>query len=160
MRCEQARQALADARYGGEGRSAELDAHLAGCAECRALQAREGALDRWLALDEPAAAGPQFDARFFAALAREKTRTRRRRALRFAWVLVPAAAAAAGALIWWQRAPAVPAELPPDELALALDLELVEEIEVVEKLEELEAYEVLSQVDEAELERILQEEAP
>lgn len=160
MRCDQAREAIADARYGG-GPSPELQAHLAECDACRALHARHGALDRWLALDEPAAASPGFDARFFAALDREKSRTRRRRALRLAWLVVPAAAAAAAvALLWWQRPGAAPSELPPDELALAVDLEMVEDIEVVSKLDELEAYDVLSQIDEDELERILQEESP
>jgi predicted anti-sigma-YlaC factor YlaD len=159
MRCDQARDALAHARHSG-GPDRELHAHLAQCDACRALQAREGALDRWLALDEPARASAGFDARFFAKLAEERARARRRRTLRVAWLLVPAAAAAAGVMMWLQRPAPVPAELPADEIALAMDLELVEELEVVTQLDELEAYDVLGQVDEEELERLLAEEAP
>jgi predicted anti-sigma-YlaC factor YlaD len=157
MRCDAAREALAHARYLG-GPDPELQAHLAECPECRAAHAREGALDRALALDEPAAAGPGFDTRFFAKLAQEQARARKRRRLRFAWLLVPAAAAAAAALLWIGRTPPAPAQLPADELALAMDLELVEDIDVVSRLDELEAYELLGEVDEQELARLLAEE--
>jgi predicted anti-sigma-YlaC factor YlaD len=161
MRCEQARQALADARYEGE-RSPELHAHVAECPACAALEKREATLDRWLALSEPSSAGPGFDTRFFARLAADKARARRRRLARFAWPLLPLAAAAA---FMFLRAPArlhaplgPTAEVPPPaDLGLAMELDLVEQMDVVGKLDEIEAYEVLSQVDDHELERIAQE---
>ena len=73
MCCEQARRALQETRYGGEV-TPELRAHLAACSACRAVQAREDALDRMLALDEPAAPRPGFDTAFFARLQAEKAR--------------------------------------------------------------------------------------
>jgi anti-sigma factor RsiW len=160
MRCEQAR-ALLEARYELE-RSAELTAHLAECRECAALDAREGALDHWLGLSEAAVARPGFDTRFFARLELERSHTRRRRQPRWVWALVPVAAAAA-ALLWLRPLPAtrvasaLPVEAAPDDVALAVDLELVQQLEVAGKLEEVEAYDVLSELDEGELERMAQE---
>jgi hypothetical protein len=161
MRCEEARLAIADARYAG-GPAPELQAHLAQCAQCRALLGREDALDRWLALEPPAAAGPEFDARFFARLAQEKRGTSRGRVLRAGWLLAPLAAAAAAVL--WLRTPApqpaesAQGELSADELELAMDLELVQDLPVVAQLDELEAYELLNEVEPDELEQILAEE--
>jgi anti-sigma factor RsiW len=160
MRCEQAR-ALLEARYELE-RSAELTAHLAECRECAALDAHDGALDSWLALSEAVVTRPGFDTRFFARLEQEKSRARQRRWLRWAWALVPAAAAAA-ALLWLRPVPApgvagaLPVEVAPDDVALAVDLELVEQLEVAGKLDEVEAYDVLSELDDGELERMAQE---
>jgi predicted anti-sigma-YlaC factor YlaD len=175
MRCEQARQTLIDTRYGGENTGAgvdpdsaipesspELRAHLAQCEACRALQAHEAALDRWLALDEPAAAGPGFDTRFFARLRAEKARTRRRRVLHLAWALVPLAAGAAFVFLrptHTAQTPASPAsQVPTDDLGLAMELDLVQDMELARKLDDVEAYEVLSQVDERDLERLTQED--
>ena len=160
MRCEQARQALIDDRYGAES-SPELSAHLSQCEACRALQGREVALDRWLALDEPEVARPGFDTRFFARLQAEKTRTRRRRWARLGWALLPLAAGAAVVLLrpaYLSHSPvSVETPVPADDLRLAMELDLVENIEVAQKLDEVEAYDVISQLDEGELERIVQE---
>ena len=48
-------------------------------------------------------------------------------------------------------------EVPPDDLALAMDLELVEDLDVVQKLDEVEDYDVLSQLDADEIERLARE---
>jgi predicted anti-sigma-YlaC factor YlaD len=162
MQCEQARQALSETRYATE-RPPELEAHLATCEACSSLFARELALDRFLALDEPAAVRPGFDTRFFARLGAEKQRASSRRRMRWLWALVPAAAGAAFVLLRPIPTPisGTPAstgiEVAPGDLPLAMELDLIENVEVVKKLDEVEAYEVLSQLDEGELERLAQE---
>jgi hypothetical protein len=175
MHCERARELLSEAGYAADGATTELRAHLAQCAACRALQTRHAALDRVLALDEPATPCPGFDTRFFARLEQEQATTRRGRARRrFVWALVPLCAAAAVALLLTPRpasapghvprdgqhpdvAPAPTAQIEPDDLSLAMDLELVEDIDVVQQLDELEDFDVLSAVDADELERIAKE---
>jgi predicted anti-sigma-YlaC factor YlaD len=160
MRCEQAQEALIDARYDAES-SSELAAHLGECATCRAFQAREIALDGVLALDEPAVVRPGFDTRFFARLDAEKARARRKRFTRFYWALVPLAAGAVLVLLRPAQVPHAPdsamAKVPAGDLGLAMELDLVENIAVVQKLDEVEAYDLLDQLDEGELERIAQE---
>jgi predicted anti-sigma-YlaC factor YlaD len=161
MRCEQAQQALVDARYGAES-SPELSAHLGECAECRAYRAREAVLDSILSLDEPAVVRPGFDTRFFSRLEAEKGRSRRKRFARFYWALLPLAA---GAVIVFLRPAQVPhvsgsalVKVPANDLGLAVELDLVENLAVVQKLDEVEAYDLLRQLDEGELEQIAQEE--
>jgi predicted anti-sigma-YlaC factor YlaD len=176
MHCERARELMSEASYDAAGAEPELRAHLAQCAACRAVHAQHAALDRVLALDEPAVARPGFDTRFFARLEQEKAGLQRARARRrFVWALLPLCAGAAAALLVTPRpAPvATPApqsvqpdalsastpapEIEPDDLSLAMDLELVEDIDVVQKLDELEDFDVLSQVDADELERMAKE---
>jgi hypothetical protein len=164
MRCEQAAEALDDARY-GELRSPELLAHLAKCVDCRELEQRSLALDRMLALDRPADVGLGFDTRFFARLADEKARARRTRWSRWSWALVPVAAGLALALVQatapTHLAPNLPAQstvLPPSDLDLAMNLELTEDLDVVEKLDEVQDYDLLSQIDDQDLQRIIEEE--
>ena len=171
MRCEQAQRALSDARYATPAAGADdagsepvdrdaLTAHLATCSACRALQAQHVGLDQLLALAPASEPSPDFDARFFARLAQERTRSRRRKQIGIAAALLPIAAALAIAVL--RDRPSMPepmilAELPASDVDLALDLDLVEELDVVEHLDEIEAYELLGDVDEAELERILEE---
>ena len=174
MLCERARELLSEARYAADGGAPELRAHIAGCAACRALQDGQVALDRALALDEPAMPRPGFDTRFFARLGEEKTRMQRGRARRrLIWALLPLCAGAAAVLLFTPRpAPLprpAPAPLPeppvaqaataiePDDLSLAMDLELVEDIDVVQQLDQLEDYDVLSAVDADEIERLAKE---
>jgi len=158
VRCEDARAVMAGERYAEP--SAELQAHLAGCAECRAVHARHAALDRVLALDESAPVSADFDARFFARLEQEKRRkpAAPRRLRRWLFIAAPVLAAAAAIALLLRPHEEPRAELPPDDVALAMDLELVEDIDVVQRLDELEAYEVLGQLDEAELERLAEPE--
>jgi hypothetical protein len=159
MDCEQARIALEESRIAG-GRSAELDAHLASCAACRAFAARAAALDAKLSGIAPPVLSPDFDARFFARLSSEKTaekaRARRRHSSHVAWLLLPMAAAG---LLWLRPARMEPpiANQPSEELKLVAELDLVRDMEVVAKLDEIEAYDVLSEVDESELTQLAQE---
>jgi hypothetical protein len=155
MDCEQARIALEESGIAG-GRSAELDAHLASCAACRAFATRAAALDAKLLGIAPPVLSPDFDARFFARLATEKARTRRRHGSHVAWLLLPMAAAG---LLWLRPARIEPqiASQPSEELKLVAELDLVRDMEVVAKLDEIEAYDVLSEVDESELTRLAQE---
>ena len=164
MRCEDAREQLSEARYGG-AQPAALEEHLAGCSECRAAQAAQLALDGWLANDESAVARPGFDTAFFARLEQERAEAQRRRWTRLGFLLLPVAAAVA-LVVLRQAAPdapapeaALPPELAREDLELAVDLELVEDLEVVQHIDELEAFDTLADVDEDELEALL-ENAP
>jgi hypothetical protein len=101
-----------------------------------------------------------FDARFFARLDAEKTRTRRRRRFAIGAALLPIAAALALVVLHQRESapqPLILAQLPAGDVDFALDLDLVEDLDVVEHMDEIEAYEVLGDVDDAELDRILQE---
>src|SRR3954462_12009304 len=101
MHCERARELLSAAGYAADGEMPELRAHLAECAACRAVQADHAALDRVLALDEPAVPRSGFDTRFFARLEQEKASQQRGRSRRrFIWALLPVGAAAAAALLF------------------------------------------------------------
>jgi hypothetical protein len=186
MQCERARELLSEARYAQDGDAPELRAHVAECAACRAFRDSQAALDRVLALDQPAVPRPGFDTRFFAQLEQEKARVQRGRARRrFVWTLVPLCAGAAAVLLFTPRPASLPAGVPvpvvpaqpqvaepagtqpeavpgpaniePGDLALAMDLDLVEDIDVVQKLDELEDYEVLNAVGADELERLARE---
>ena len=155
MRCEEAQQALSDARYDGGKLAADVRAHVTGCSACAQAERAQRALERVLASAEPAVVGPGFDTRFFAKLEHERMRARRKRWIAIGAALVPIAAAAALMLM---RAPEPKiAAVPVDDVELALDLELVEDIAVVEHLDEIEAYEELGELDPAELERALKE---
>jgi hypothetical protein len=156
MRCEDARQAVQDARY-GEPPSPDAALHVAGCAACAEFVQRAAALDSELARAQTESASAGFDARFFARLEHEKRGGKGRRYARAGWAILPLAAAFA--LLVSRHAPerAALASTPKQELSLAIDLELIRNIEVVSKLDELEAYDVLSELDEAELARVAQE---
>ncbi|MDD9932870.1 MAG: hypothetical protein OXT09_04665 [Myxococcales bacterium] len=178
MRCEDARAALDTSRYGDTDRAGEpgakpaveqARAHVEGCTECEAFAERAAALDRMLALDEPQPPGPGFDTRFFARLEEERQSRKRRGLWRWTWALVPAGVAAAVALVGLPaRAPtptdgaaqgehAVLAEIPPEDMALVMELELLEDLPVLERLEEVEAFELLETIEAEELEAILGE---
>ncbi len=104
-------------------------AHLAGCAECRAAEARlRGALLALAALPPPPQPSPAFEQRFYARLAREKAEHRGWLArLRWRWVLPAAAACTAAAL-----AVGVDLRQRRELEAAARHLELFESYEAVE----------------------------
>jgi len=163
MRCEEAVEALVDARD-AQPRSAQLLAHLAQCPACRTLEQRALGLAHLLSLDVPAEVPASFDARFFARLADEKGHARRRRVWRLSWALVPVAAGLAFALVQATRLEQTPANetaqtavLPPDDVDLAVDLELAENLDVVQKLDEVEDFDLLNEVDDQDLQRIIDE---
>jgi hypothetical protein len=156
MRCEQVRRALLDARYGEP--APDATAHVTGCSDCAAFAAGEAALDAVLAVSQPAVAPADFDTRFSARLETERTRLRSRKQLRVVWAIVPLAAAFA-LLVSRHAGDAARIESAnKQDVGLAMDLELVRNIDVVSKLDELEAYDVLSELDESELVRIAQED--
>ncbi|HEX7481120.1 MAG TPA: hypothetical protein VF331_25170 [Polyangiales bacterium] len=159
MRCDELRESLLQARYARVEPQADALAHLRECVACRSFADAQTRLDHVLAHGEQVSAGPGFDTRFFAQLAEAKARARRPLRGRLWWTLVPTlAAAAAAAMILWPK----PAQdfVPREDLALATELELVEELPVVQHLDEAEAFEVLAEVDVSELEAVTKETPP
>jgi predicted anti-sigma-YlaC factor YlaD len=154
MRCDEAREALAAARYGGEPVAATVQAHVEACAACRVLSVRAAALETALAADVALEPRPGFDTRMFARL--DELRRRRTRLSR--WVLGAVGLAAMGtAAVLWVRSPGSGGS--PDDLALAADLELVEDLDLLRRFDEVEAFAVLSQLDPADLEALERGEA-
>lgn len=122
-------------------RRAEVEAHLAGCAACRAERdALAGALAALGALPPPPAPSPWFGARLEARLA-EAAPARvgvLARLLAWRWRLaVPAAGLAAAAAV----ALLVVRHQRAEELALAADLELLQDWEAVASLGDVESAE-------------------
>jgi len=122
-------------------RRAEVEAHLHACGACRAERARlAGALALLSALPPPPEPSPLFTTRLAARLAREPAPAAGLLARLFAWrwrLAVPvaglaAAAAVAVLTVRHQRA---------EELALAADLDLLENYEVVASLGDVETEE-------------------
>jgi hypothetical protein len=177
MRCDEAQSEL---KLGGvTGVSAEVNSHVRGCEQCRALMEQHGALNALLALDQPHRPRPGFDTRFFARLKGEHEAARKKRGLwalkMWLWALVPAAAGVALLVARTGREPseqAVPPEaqapaalieaIAEGDLALVMDEDpaLLEDLAVLQRLDELEDLELLDGVDQAELDRIAAEAAP
>jgi len=109
-------------------------AHLAGCAECRAAEARlRAALAALSSLPAPPEPSPAFAQRFYARLAREKAEPRGWLAgIRWRWVLPAAAACAAAAL-----GLGVDLRHRREQERAALHLELFESYEAVEAAADL-----------------------
>lgn len=153
MRCDQAREALSTARYQPGGPDATTRAHVDECAGCREFAARFPTLDHVLEVDVAIEPRPGFDTRFFARLDDVRTPRRTRRPL--AWILGAAGASTVGlavvGLVLLSR-PEAPA--PRDDLALAADLDLVEDLEMLRRLDEVEAFALLSRLDPTELEAL------
>jgi hypothetical protein len=155
MRCDEAREALAAARYGGEPVATAVLAHIEACAACRALSVRAAALETALAADGALEPRPGFDTRMFARL--DEMRLRRARRLP-RWVLGAIGLAAMGtAAVLLVRTPGP--EGSPDDLALAADLELVEDLDLLRRFDEVEAFAVLSQLDADDIEALERGEA-
>ena len=141
---ERARNALPAERL------AEVEAHLEGCAACRAEADRAQALEALLARLPSAEPGAAFDASLAAKLAQESMPGQRRTRRRFGLVAsgIAAVAAAAAALLVFNTPvePVAPDPTTSEELALARDLELFRNLELIELLDvlpELEAIEAL-----------------
>jgi len=153
MTCAERRAALLgylDEELGSAER-AELETHLAGCEACRAALAAERRLSGALAALPPVAPPRDFEARFWARIAREKdgARSARERDAPVGWrerlfsrraaLGLGGAAAAAVALVLALRGPAEP-DVDLQIFANGEDFELLEDpdldlIEVVDKLE-------------------------
>ncbi len=125
-----------------------LESHLAGCLECSDALARQLRLSGALAALPQVAASPQFEARFWARLAREREDRGQGRARRREWftstrlaVALGGAAAVAVSALLLGRAPSDP---DPDWLMVA-DTDSYEilqegELELLDVLEILEAW--------------------
>lgn len=133
-------------------RRAEVEAHLGGCAACRAERDRLAAAIALLGQLPPAPVpSPGFEQRFHARLAAERATARRPLLARLAWRwLAPGlagAAAAAGVVLWTgarHRA-------HDREAFLAQHLELFEDYEAVagaELVEDAEDVQVVAHLDE------------
>ena len=123
----------------------DVRAHLSSCAECRAGAAQEEALDRVLGADPNVEPRPGFDTRFFARL--EQQRARKRVRWLFAGLGLPALAAAAALLLTHRGA-------TQDDLELAMNLDLVEDMEMLRRLDEVEAFAELQDVDVGDIEAV------
>jgi len=148
MRCEAVREALSVARESG-ALDAAARAHMESCSECRAWSISLRGLDRVLAADETVEPGPGFDTRMFARL-----EERRRRGRRWRWALAAAGvpAVAAVAILLFARSDArITAE---EDLELAMNLDMLEDMALLHQLDEVEAYDVLLHVDLAEIESV------
>jgi len=119
-------------------RAAAVAAHVAACAACRAqvetLRRADGALRAIPLRELPPGALAEVLRRADRAPARAPIS--RARLLR--WVAAPAAAAAGIALYLATRPDPLDA-LPPEDLAVAIDLDTVEDLDVIANLEVLEA---------------------
>ena len=168
MKCETARETLALARYEESPHSAVED-HLQSCEACRAFRESSAALDALLDSDETTEPRPGFDTRFFARLEDEKQDLGRSWFVRWfgqlpRWALAGFATSAVTAAVVVLVVPGVQQAGGEggmeSEMALALELELLEDYEVVNRLAEVEAFELLAQVDLAELDAALREGVP
>lgn len=144
MRCEDARRQVQDAWDSREALSELARAHLATCAACRTFAAELEALGAVWAADPTEEPGPGFDTRFFARLAELKARPRRAAWHRWGWLAATlTGGAVATMLVLTLLGPSTP---PIEDVELAMNLELIEELAVLSHLEEVEAFEVLAQL--------------
>ena len=132
--------------------------HLEGCGACEAFVRENQALNALLREDPGSEPRPGFDTKFFARLEAEKTPAWRRALTgRGLWLWGSLATAAALVLVL-TRAPAP--ETPPldeAELALAMNLPLLENYEVLADLTQVEDYALLAEVQADELEALFSE---
>ena len=129
-------------------RQAEVEAHLAGCAGCRAERDLVASAVRMVAaVPAPAAPAPGFEQRFYARLAREKAaRPSRRERLpgsRWRWAAPLAALGAAAAVAVTVGV----AETRSDRLEMARHLDLLENYVVVASLDTVESAEDVEVVE-------------
>lgn len=132
-------------------RRAEVEAHLAGCAECgRQRDTLVRVLSTLAALPPPAPAPPGFEQRFYARLAREAPRRRslleRLGARPLRWLVPATGLAAALAVGIWSRQDRQRADL---EMARHLDLlENYVEVASLDLVETPEDLDVVAHLDE------------
>jgi hypothetical protein len=148
MRCHEVQEAVVAGRYGGGALPADVTDHLAGCAECASFVRQSAALDGLLAADVDLPLRPGFDTRFRALLDEQKGQGR---AAFWRWPRLAAAAlgtalaAVLAVVTLGGRHPTPRGEAPPSDLAVAMNLELLENMEVVARLDEVEVLDLMSQ---------------
>jgi len=134
---------------------ARVDAHLAGCAECRA--AREGFARIVAALAETAPPAPPIHWGAYRAELRERIeRAGAGRGARWAWLGRPVPALVAAALVAalvvaglpGLRGPGAPDPLALDNTILASRLDMIARLDVVQDLDLLEDFNVINELDE------------
>jgi len=129
-----------------EGRRAEVEEHLAACAECRAERERLAAVGRVLsALPAPPEPPPGFEQRFYARLAREKASRPSlvERVLRSPWRwAAPVAGLGAAAAVAFGVT-----QVRHDRLEMARHLDLLENYVVVASLDSVESVEDVEVVE-------------
>lgn len=135
MRCEVAREALTEERYGGVPLDAPARRHIKDCQPCQRFVRHARTLDAWLSRDAAQGAGPDFDARFFAQLSEQRAEHSRRGVRRWVFLLLPVAVGAAIAMIRVPPDPA-PAPLSEDEVRLLRNLELIEKLDATAQIDE------------------------
>ncbi len=161
MRCEEALQAVLDARY--EGKPAPEEAlEVLKRAECSGIRERAARLEQLMAVDDAHRPGPGCDTRFFARLEAERAQARRgSRSRWYAWAAGVGSVAVAAALLVIlnpQFTGRSPANDRPIDVAMLEELELLESMELVEQLDEVEAYELLAAVPAEQLDSLIEEQ--
>lgn len=157
MRCDDVRATLQGNVYEKTQASPEVRTHLEECADCRAYGAQAEELTRLLDLDEDVEPRPGFDTRFFARL--EELKAERDKASWWRrWPVWVAAAslsmsAAAAVVLLGVQPPATPTL--ESDLALAMELEMLEDLDLVRQLDEVEVYAVLAQLEVEDLDAML-----
>lgn len=160
MRCDDVRATLQGNVYEKTQASPEVLAHLEECTDCRFCAAQVKELTRLLDVDEDVEPRPGFDTRFFARL--EELKAERAIKEKASWwrrwpVWVAAASlsmSAAAAVVLLGVQPPATSTLEND-LALAMELEMLEDLDLVRQLDEVEVYAVLAQLEVEDLDAML-----
>jgi hypothetical protein len=155
MRCHDVQEAVVTARYDGGEVPADVAAHVASCAGCAAFARQSAALEGLLAAETDLALRPGFDTRFRARLAEQEAGRGRGLARLAPWrwprlaiaglgVAVAAVVVAAVVVgVGGRRAGPSRPELAAGELSLAMNLDLLEDLEVVARLDEAEVLDLV-----------------
>ena len=151
MQCNDFKQALLNVPVTPAPLAPEFEAHGNECDSCRAFKEETLALNALLFLDEESPPRPGFDTRFFARLEEVKTIeqtpliTRLLSPFRI-WALAAAVCAAVLVLV------VEPTMTPPDplidpDISLAMELDMIEDLEVLAHLDEIEDFDVIEQLN-------------
>lgn len=134
------------------GRRSRVEAHLVACPACRAERDRlAAALSALGALPAPPAPSPDFEARFWARLAREGRGSPRGALARLAALRWRLAAPLAGAAVATALAALIVVRERADQARMARHLELLDQYELVASLGDVEGsedVEVVAHLDE------------
>jgi predicted anti-sigma-YlaC factor YlaD len=147
-----------DAQYDNQPLPPEVEAHLSACSSCEAFKHNTSALDAFLAVDEPASPRPGFDTRFYARLNELKTQqsqpTLRQLLSRARWWFAGAAVTCTAVLTLFIVQPTALHHGPFNaDMPLAMELDLLEDLDLLAHLEEAEDFELLNQLQLGELQQ-------
>lgn len=156
MQCDEFKEALINAAHPSDQTPEELDAHEKECEPCQIFKKEAHALDALLSLDQHTPPRPGFNTRFHARLEELKAEESSPglldllKAARF-W-LAGAAACAAALTLFFQMPPAPSDPLLDPDISLAMELDMLEDLEVLAHLDEIEDFDVITQLKLDELE--------